>query len=209
MKTSDLTFNPETHEYHRGLVKVPGVTDIMESAGLISEFCKDEVAAEFGRIFHSTIRLKIMNRLGVVSQKFIDEGWMESIEKFVSDQNPVPFVSHERGLERILFSKRYGYAGTLDFYGRIAFFKNSLCLLDWKTISEPSKVSLKNCDMQTAAYENLIREYEEIRGKIVRAMVWFYPFGYEILWRTKDHMNSPAAWPAFQSALNLKRWKEI
>jgi hypothetical protein len=207
--TAALTFDPITHKYFRGLVQVPGVSEIMESAGLISEFCKDEVARDFGNLFHGTMRLKFYGRLGAVDPKFIEAGWLAGIEKFFAEQNPIPFISPERGIERILFSMRYGYAGTLDFFGMISLFKNALCLLDWKTISKPSKPSMKNCDMQTAAYDNLIREYEEIKGKIIRAMVWFYPFGYEILYRPKDHMNSPAAWPAFQSALNLKRWKDL
>ena len=203
MTQGQLTFDPKTHEYHRGLVKVPGVSDIMDAAGLISEFCKDDVAAEFGRIFHTTMSLRIQNRLGCVDQKFINGGWLVAIEAFVRDQTPAPYVCPEKGVERILFSKRYGYAGTLDFIGSIKKFRNKLCLPDWKTIATVSKSALKNCDMQTAAYEALFREYEEHRGTIRRAMVHFKPGEYRIY-----ELNSPAAWPAFQSCLNLKRWKD-
>jgi hypothetical protein len=203
MIPGELTYDPEKHHYYMGLVRVPGVTEILDSAGLISEFCKDEVAADFGTMFHLTMTLKLFGKLGKVDQKFIDEGWMGAIEKFFKEQCPTPFISPLRGVSRKLFSQRYRFAGELDFAGMVQRFGNKLCIMDWKTISSASKSARRNCDLQTAGYEILFREYEEYRGKIIRGMVHFFPRGYQIY-----ELNDPAAQTTFLSAVNLKKWKE-
>lgn len=199
----ELRYDPETHSYFVGLVQVPSVTQILDGAGLISPFCKDDEAAEFGTNFHLVMTFKLFGKLGTVDQKFIDNGWMAAIDKFFDEQQPTPFISPLRGVSRKLFSQRYGYAGELDFVGMIRRFKNRLALCDWKTISQADKHAIRNCELQTAGYEQLFKEYESYSGKISRAMVHFFPGDYRIY-----ELNDPAAWPVFHGALALKKWRD-
>jgi hypothetical protein len=203
MIDGELRYDPETHSYFMGKVRVPSVTQVLDSVGLISPFCKDETAAAFGSNFHLVMTFKLFGKLGSVDQKFIDEGWMEAIDKFFREQNPRPYISPLRGVSRRFFSQRFRYAGELDFVGMINYFKNKVVILDWKTISQASREAIRNCDLQVAGYRQLFQEYESYQGKIPGAMVRFIPRDYRIY-----ELNDPAAWATFHGALAVKRWKE-
>jgi len=203
MIPGELRYDPETHEYYMGLVRVASVTEVLDCAGLISPFCKDSISADFGTMFHLVMTFKLFGKLGTVDQKFIDEGWMEAIDKFFAEQCPIPYISPLRGVSRRLFSQRHRFAGELDFIGTIKKYANKLCLSDWKSIASADKHALRNCDLQTCGYELLFREYEQYRGRIIRTMTHFFPGGYQIY-----ELKDPAAQTTFLSAVNLKKWKD-
>ena len=47
-----LEFNPIEHRYYVDGAEYPSVTQVLDRAGLISEFCKDEEARERGLTVH-------------------------------------------------------------------------------------------------------------------------------------------------------------
>lgn len=195
-------FDAETHKYYVGSQVVIGTTTVLERAGLTSDFNKDDVASRFGRIFHDTMKLMFSGKLLKIDDSF--KPWMVGIEKFIKEQQPEPYISPERGVERIMLSEKLGYAGALDFFGRIQKFKNRLCLLDWKTWAAANKHEIALAGLQTAGYEALLREEEFLIPilKIPRAVVHFYKEDYRIY-----DCENPADAMVFRSALNVVKWK--
>jgi hypothetical protein len=205
MLKGELKYNDNRHEYSIGGIVVPGVTGVIDSAGFISEYAKDETSRKLGTIFHKTQKLFLRGQLIGVDPNFKEAGWMGAIEKFWSEQQPTPYIDRDRGIERVLFSQRFGFAGTIDYIGMIKRYGTDLCIIDWKTCSSIANRSLqwKAYKMQLAAYRILFREYEQYSGKIRLLVVHFKPNDYEIL-----PIDEPSAETAFLSALNLCKYKK-
>jgi hypothetical protein len=204
MITGKLKFLPEEHEYFLDEVKIPGVTEVLESAGFVSDYEKgNEENRQFGTNFHDTMRMIFQGKFIQYNEKFKSEGWLVAIEKFIIEQEPIAFISANYGVERILHSSKYGYAGTIDFIGMLKRFGNTLCIPDWKTITTWNKAVEKKCELQTAAYEQLFLENHAYKKRLKRLIVQFVPFDYEI-----HEMTDSRAWPVFLSALNVKKYKD-
>jgi hypothetical protein len=198
-----LRYLPETHEYFMGEVKVRNVTNILDSVGLISDYEKNEEYARFGNIFHDTLAKILCGKLVKVDERFKSEGWLAAISKFIIEQEPTPYINTAFGVERIMFSKKYGYAGTGDFFGTIKKYRNVLCPCDWKTWSLKNKTVVKKATLQLAAYDQLFIENEHYIGKRIPLIIWFKPWDYEIIDATDNR-----AWNVFLSALNVTKYME-
>jgi hypothetical protein len=200
-------FDPIAHKYYCGDREYPGVTTILKRAGFTTPFNEDEVAANFGRIFHDTMAFKFQGRLAGVDKSF--EPWMVGIEKFFKEQEPVPYISAERSVERILISEKNGYAGTMDFAGTIKSGpvrgQWPICFLDWKTWAAANKHEIALAGLQLAGYDKLYREFEHIPSfkRIPRAVVHFMKEDYRIY-----PCNDPADGPIFQAAVNCNQWRQ-
>src|SRR5215831_2246736 len=113
---SSLEFDEEVHRYYLGGVQVPGVTSILEGAGLIDySFLGDrrELYLERGRKVHKATHEDDDQDL---SEGWSDEilGYLEGWRAFRCDFGFVP-----RLIEHRVCSPAHGYAGTLDRVGRI------------------------------------------------------------------------------------------
>jgi hypothetical protein len=200
-------FDPIAHKYYIGAREYPGVTTILKRAGFTTPFNEDEDAARFGRIFHDTLALIFQKRLEKIDETFAP--WMTGIDKFMSEQKPVPYISSERSVERIMISEKQGYAGTMDLAGQINHFsfrgRWPPCFLDWKTWSTANKHEVALAGLQLAGYDKLYREFEHIPSfkKIPRAVVHFTKTDYRIY-----PCDDPADFSTFQAALICNQWKQ-
>ena len=197
-----IEFDPATHTYKVGGQVVLSVTQVLDANGLYPAFGKSEIAARFGTIGHTTIKMMFDGTLVGYSPSF--EPWMGGIRKFFDEQKPEP-----TGYEKILVSK--SCCGTVDFIGKIAsmprmgrYMSGRYCLLDWKFWSSANKTLLRLAGFQTAGYEDLhIGENGKQREKAHRGVVHFQENGeYAIYW-----LKDPADSLYFQSLLNVAKLK--
>lgn len=183
---NNFRFIEESHEYWLGSIKLPGVTSILDSVGLISDFAKSETAALRGSLVHKACHYLAEGRLSWASvdprivgcvlgyQKFLDENLIEPIEFEQSHYHP-----------------DFHYAGTLD--ALVKHPKLGKFLYDIKT-GGPAKYHA----LQTAAYAGFFP------GLIKRATLFLYDDG---TYNLRFH-NDRTDWPSFISALNIFRLKE-
>jgi len=146
---NEVTFNPETHEYLYKGSKIPCVSDIVKFCKL-QDFSQVppailERAVQFGTNVHKTIELYDKD---VLDFDALDEALrppLEGWKSFVKDTGAKIIES-----ELIVFSKKYGYAGTLDKI--VEFHKGkydgSRAVLDIKTKTKIDKA----CHLQVDGY---------------------------------------------------------
>ncbi len=209
MKTP-IIFEPENHEYSRVTTDqkgesrrvIPGVTSLLAAAGISSPFIRNEARADFGRKGHKVLALFLRDDLGSYDEQF--EPWMVAIRRFKDDCGPFKIIALDN---TIVYSERYGFAGTPDFIGtaRIAAMgrKEALYLLDWKFWTTATREQVDDADIQTSAYAAAALEMGLIKSTPKRAAIHFMPQEYHI-----EPLTDPAAWPTFLSSLNIRRWKE-
>ena len=207
-----LLFDAAKHEYFWYGKKVPSVTQILHSVGTLKKqndgsemwkpigfdnrFTRDDIAANFGTAFHKVASIILTG--GIPSFPPAMEPFVRVFRQFLSD---FPIVVLQDKLcnplvEYLLYSERYGYAGTPD---AVVLAKGGaeVWLLDWKT----STTFQNYWNFQTAAYEQLIKEVLGIKKKIIRKVIRFTDTRYFVQSRT----NNPEDWAGFQSCLNLLR----
>jgi hypothetical protein len=118
-------FDEDSHTYVKDGVIVPSVTTILKRAGMTSTDFIDPIYAERGTAAHKAIAL--------LNEDALDESTV--------DPQIVPFVNayrafkadtnfHPKYSEKIVFSKKYGYAGTIDVIGDL---NGCQILIDAKT----------------------------------------------------------------------------
>jgi hypothetical protein len=196
-----LEFDESTHTYTWNGSVVPSVTQLLSRVGVKrddeshwnsisgSEFMHGcEVQAEFGTHFHMVAELYIRKILGEYDPAM--EPWVKGLEKFMEVHSNLGTVL----LEEPIYSKRYGYAGTLDWLS-VDSQSETYYLIDWKT----SVAFSPTWYMQTAAYEQLVRESLGIKKKIIRMPVRVFEFDYFAYPRR----NNPEDWNKFLSVLNV------
>jgi hypothetical protein len=166
---TDLRFNQDDHTYTWGGKSVPGVTTLMQPfIGAEFKFVDPEVlraAADLGTRAHAMIADDI-KQPGTVGYETVDfdlveylEGWWD----FRSKSGFKPILS-----ERRVYSKKYGYAGTLDLFGEL---NDRLILPDIKRVTAIAR----STGPQTAAYKQaLIEEFPEYE-KCDRAALQLLP----------------------------------
>ena len=149
-----LTFAPETHVYELEGVRVPSVTGILKSAGLIDFSTIPssilEAARMRGTVVHTA--LHYLNDDDLDLEQFYQEwpefaGYVQAWVSFCAQRLFVPVLNEHR-----VASRRYQVAGTLDALGTL---DGTAVLLDFATGR-----AVDACKhLQTAAYEGLAREW--------------------------------------------------
>jgi len=197
-----LRYDPQTHTYWLGKEKLPGVTEILRAAGFSYAFYR-EGDGDTGTYGHQVLQMYLAGTLESYDPAF--EPWMTGIRMFMKEERPEVFISPERGLERILYSDRYKYAGTLDFAGVLKRWRGKVGIADWKFWGHSSRLVVDTAGLQSAAYGELFREYEFecMRTRMPRAAVHFFPGGYSIF-----DLRERQDWDYFLSALNCWRWRK-
>jgi len=132
-------FDPESHAYYLGSVRIPSVTQIISGVGLISDFARNDAAAERGTLVHLALALFGANKLdfSTVDERIM--GWVLSGVRFYESMKFKPVV-----LETPDYHPDYLYGYTFDGIGSSSMGD---ILIDWKTGKKTRATAL-----QLAAY---------------------------------------------------------
>lgn len=147
-----LEFNPNTHTYtYRGR-RIPSVTQLLDSFGLITgqEWFRPE-HAERGQAVHAGIHLLHEGTLDWSTVAPSIAPYLAAYEQFEKDFNLSSYLS-----EKPLASERYFYAGTFDFLG---WAREKLVLIDFK-----SGLYSAWMDIQLELYHRLLMENADALG---------------------------------------------
>ena len=124
-----LTFDEETHTYRLDGIKIPSVTQIIKSVGLMDlTFVKQELLeykADLGKKVHSTTELYDRNNLDIESLHPVLKGYLSGWIKFREEIKFIPIL-----IETMLAHPAYRYAGRID---RVGMIDNVLVELDIKS----------------------------------------------------------------------------
>lgn len=147
------------------------------------------IASEQGTDIHQFIEDYIKGNQLPFDLESVEDTRLKSFKKFIDDWTP-----QFEECERVIYSKKYKYCGTLDFTARI---DNKLYLGDFKS----SKALRIHNNFQTAAYQYA---YEEETGKKIdgRMIVRLDRSGIPEVVTTTDRKKD---FDAFKSALILLR----
>lgn len=149
-----LTFDEVAHAYTLDGERLPSVTQVLHSSGLIDFSAVPEkvlaVSLERGQAVHRAIHY--FNERDLDVEEFRRNfppyaGYLNAWINFCEQRSFKAMLNEHR-----LCSRRYGVAGTLDCLGLL---DNTPCLVDFKT-GNPDDVA---ADLQTAAYEGFAREW--------------------------------------------------
>lgn len=187
-----LTFDDASHTYrYNGEVR-PSVTQCLSKLHDFGMVPPDvlEAAQERGTFVHKLCEYHDLQDLDSGS---IGDYWpyLDAWIAFCADHGAV-----WEGIEYQAYSERFGFAGTMDRYGRL---KSVPFVVDIKTSAQPHKV----WGMQTAAYRQLLAERKHPtwalarRGTVQLAKTGKYKF---LPW------DDPQDWPAFQALITLTNW---
>lgn len=144
-------FVPETHEYFLDNVRLPGVTEVLKSVGIIDDRWFSKEWAWRGSVVHKCCELDDLGDLDESSVAEEAKGYLEAWRKCKQECGFVPDV-----IERCYFSEKYLFAGTPDRVGPIHF--------DWKnTVLDLKTGSIQPwTDLQLAAYSELTKTFERV-----------------------------------------------
>lgn len=204
-----LKYVDSTHTYTWKDKVVPSVTQVLSRVAVRSdegshwnsisgsEFISDQVASDFGTAFHEVAKYSLQ---GIdCSYDPILQPWVNGLNKFLDRMDIDPLLDCQQNfcvVEEPLYSEKYGYAGTDDLFLPNNKKRTVPLLIDWKTSTQFQH----HWRMQTAAYEQLIREEYGIRKRMDRLCVRIYEDGYEV----KNYKKSWATdWNDFLSILNV------
>jgi hypothetical protein len=199
-----LKFDEKLHKYTWEGKPVPSVTQIMRVAGVSGYEDRQATspalikeAMEFGTNVH---KVTAFDDLGTLDESTVDPQVMPCLQawrKFKRDTGIV-FTA----IEKMVYSDKHFFAGTLDRYGHLAAgFK---CLIDIKT-----GASLREHGIQLAAYGIGIKEcygWRPDKHFGVRLYVENGEGKYTLEDYTKDRATDAAA---FLAANQIYKWKNL
>lgn len=190
-----IVFDPDRHVYSIDGVPVPSVTQILaplsaaEYRGVSPGVM--ERAATLGKAVHRLIELDIARALDEDTLDPVLLPYLVRWREFVAQSGFEPTMT-----ETIVYSARYGYAGTLDLFGR---FNGGFALIDTKrTAAVP-----RTAGPQTAAYQQAHLEYFGPVGASKRYVLHLAPERWRLV-----QQNDPNDLRVFLSALTLHNWEK-
>ena len=162
--------------------------DLIKKAKTRGDFIGN-LAAQNGTKIHQWIEDFISNKNPEFPEDTTIHAKLQSFLRFIEENDP-EFTE----IERVVYSKKYKYCGTLDFIARI---KGKLLLGDFKS----SNRIYKTYDFQTSAYQ---KAYEEETGIKLdgRMIVRLDKSGHPEITITEDQKKD---FNAFKSCLLIKR----
>lgn len=194
-----LKFDENTHTYTLNGKIIPSVTQIMSRVGvreceeapfkpISGGFVRGGATSQnFGKAVHKAAELILQGQSISVDENI--KPWIIGIEKFLNDYgNHIEVIE----TERLMYSKIYGYAGTVDLVG---MFKDVPLILDWKT----GTVISETWNYQTAAYEQLNNEFTGNKKLSHRWAVQICENDYHVIKR----YNHKTDFNRFMSILNV------
>ncbi len=195
-----IQFDPKLHEYSKDGLKVPGVTKVLQAAGLIdfSKVPRDILtrALKFGSAVHKATELHDKGRLDPASVDPAIEPYLNAWFKFLDD---TAFIIEPDSIEQKVYSRKYRYAGTLD---RIGILNNKRTIIDIKTSVDFSYATA----IQLAAYQEAENEYLPIKQKVKnREIVQLKGDGTYAL--APEGFFQKSDFSVFLAALTLWNWR--
>lgn len=191
-----LTFNPETHTYHNDGQRVPGVSEVIDSAGL-SDFSnvptdRLDYAKALGTSVHLT--LELYDKDDLADCPAIVEPYLEGYKQFLKDKKPEILEIEKMYLGEHMYNKEKKYAGTID---RVYKIGDEIYIADIKSGGQ-----YKSTRIQTIAYAHA---YGCATGNLATKRMVIYlnkEGGYKIT----EHTDRNDA-VIFFSCLHLFYWK--
>ncbi len=186
-----LTFDEASHTYRFGGKVVPGVTSILRPLVDFSGIRRDvlEAKADLGKRVHFACQLHDEDDLDEASVQEDVAPYLQAYRLFLSESRAQIVMNEER-----VFSRTYGYAGTLDRV--MALPAQGTFLVDLKTcIATPTSTG-----PQTAAYLRALDPSVCTR----RAALRLRPDGTYRL----DELTDPNDWATFLACLTVHRHLE-
>lgn len=123
--TAAVQFDEASHTYTVDGVVLPSVTQILAVAGLTDWTYCTTWARERGSVVHKAVHLALTEGLDWSTLDEPLHPYVSAALQAVADLGGETLAS-----ERRILSKLYGYAGTLDWLGKV---NGRLTLWDWKT----------------------------------------------------------------------------
>lgn len=146
--TAFLEYSHEAHAYYVNGRELPSVTTILDRAGLISQFCKNDVAAARGTEVHRLCALDDAvpggHDLDLRKVPTGLRGYILAWRRYRTDAGFIPAMIEQR-----VDSIEHGYSGRLDRVG-VRRGQTLLTLLDIKTAKSGAIADYVR--LQTAAY---------------------------------------------------------
>jgi hypothetical protein len=193
---NNLVFNEQLHQYKLDGIVIPGVTEILTTAGLINfDFVSPDVleySADLGKKVHSTTELYDRQDLDVTTLHPTLISYLESWIKFKKAYNFIPY-----GIETQYFHPVYKFAGRLDRVGYIDA-GGYMALVDIK-----SGVKAKHHEIQTAGYK-ILYDYGKKRAEQIKRR--FCVYLSEDDYKVEEHKNNNDM-NVFLSCLSITNYK--
>lgn len=121
----DLTYNPETHEYHWRGKLVPSVTQVLKATGLIDDSWYSEESARRGQAVHRAVEL---DEAGTLDGSTVHPKVLPYLEAWRQFRRDTGYSSEVR--EYQVYHQSAQYAGTVDDRG---ILQGNKVILDRKT----------------------------------------------------------------------------
>lgn len=151
----DLIFKPDTHQYFKDGVELPGVTTILSDLGFIEKDFFTEYGRTRGKFVHLACELDDRNEL---DEDACDSALLPYLKAWRSFKRDTGIKIES--IEKPVASSIYNFAGTLD---RLVTLNGSCCILDIKSGAVSPWTGL-----QLAAYE--IAENKRLKRFAVQLM---------------------------------------
>jgi hypothetical protein len=192
----DLHFDADAHRYYLDGVRLPGVTSVLESAGLIDySFLGDrrEQYLARGRAVHAATHADDLVDLDVEGLTSEILGYLKAWRAFRSDFGFTPLLIEER-----VCNPAFGYAGTLDRVGRLR--DGTAIILDIKSGIAPAAVRF-----QLAAYAACL---PHPRTRLRRCVELHADATYRVIpFQTSDYLHD---FETFAAALRgWRHWEDL
>lgn len=165
----DLTIDDRHRYFYKGK-QVPGVSEILDAERFVDlSFVPDDVlddANNFGHATHHALYLEDRKELDWSTLDLHLIPYVEAWKKFCED---LKFVPNIELAEQMMYSKRWGFAGTPDKPGKM---KLRNAIIDIKT----ANVKQKATALQLGGYQTLVEEYTK-KPYTVKGAVYLYETG--------------------------------
>lgn len=189
-----LTLDPETHIYRVDGRKMPSVTQIIKSAGLINSDWFNEAATWRGSVVHKCCELHCKGTLDPATVDPAAQGYLDAWVAFKKNLGVVVTA-----VEKFRYAPTFNFCGTPD---RIGYLGNGTpCVIDIKT--GPAQ---KWHALQLAAYEEFVSNSREVGYR--RYGVQLKPDGrYVMTEYPPEQLQND--WAAFLACLTINNWKKV
>ena len=193
-----IKFNAEKHEYSKAGVIIPCVTDVLTAGGLNDIFGKiDRDILEAGRVRGKYVHLATeLYDKGTLDDSTVHEEIRPYLDAWIKFRKDTGFKP--RIIEEIVYSKKYGYAGTVDRIGPLYKIET---VVDIK-----SGELMPSAAPQTSAYQCGYNEGKSPKDKAKnRLIVQLRNNGTYKL--PKKEFYSKDDFAVFLACLTLRNWK--
>ncbi len=182
----------ENHIYKVDGAVIPGVSEILQSAGIVDTRWHNDAACIRGTYVHKAVELYHTVGLNMNSLDDVIKPYFEAYMAFLQTAR-----FHPIAVEKEFYHSTYMYCGKPDLVG---YLNGDLVLLDIKTGS----VS-KWAELQTAAYKALIGRQVDSKPINYRAALNLKSNGK---WNLIPYKENAHHWEVFQSALTIYHYKQ-